>query len=142
PLNEKHIHPVMEDPMRIVALVKSHDHVCCRYRVAAFRAHFESLGHQVEIRPWSASWFVQQILPAFRADIDVVIVQRKLFPLWQLTLLRRRARWLIYDFDDSIFVRSSYNPRGHDCPKRLSQFRHMMQTADAVIAGNEYLYDQ
>ena len=128
--------------MRIVALVKSHDHVCCRYRVAAFRAHFESLGHQVEIRPWSASWFVQQMLPAFGNDIDALIVQRKLFPSWQLNLLRRHVRWLIYDFDDSIFLRSSYNPRGNHCPKRLSQFRHMVQIADAVIAGNEYLREQ
>src|SRR5205823_7359883 len=60
---------------------------------------------------------------------------------WQLNILRSRARRLIYDFDDSIFVRSSYNPRGPDCPKRFAQFRHMVQTADLVIAGNEFLRD-
>jgi glycosyltransferase involved in cell wall biosynthesis len=128
--------------MRITALVKSHDHVCCRYRVAAFRAHLESLGHGVDIRAWSGPWFVRQMFPAFLNGIDALIVQRKLFPSWQLNLLRRRVRWLIYDFDDSIFLRSSYNPRGHDCPKRFSQFRHMVQTADLVIAGNDYLRDQ
>jgi glycosyltransferase involved in cell wall biosynthesis len=125
--------------MRITALVKSREHVCCRYRAAAFRAHFESLGHSVEIRPWSGPWLLKQMfLPD---DMDVLIIQRKLFPAWQLKILRRRARWLIYDFDDSIFVRSSYNQRGQDCPKRFAQFRHMVQTADMVIAGNEFLRD-
>ena len=128
--------------MRITALVKSREHVCCRYRAAAFRAHLETLGHGVEIRPWSSPWFLQQLFPSFRHGIDALIIQRKLFPAWQLNLLRRRIRWLIYDFDDSIFLRSSYNPRGQDSPKRFSQFRHMMQTADVVIAGNEYLHTQ
>ena len=128
--------------MRITALVKSHDHVCCRYRVAAFRTHLESLGHFLDICPWTNGWILQHILPPFLSGMDVLIVQRKLFPTWQLKMLRRRARRLIYDFDDSIFLRSSYNPRGQDCPKRLEQFRQMVQTADIVIAGNDYLRDQ
>src|SRR4249920_2468293 len=100
--------------MRITALVKSHDHVCCRYRVAAFRPYLQNAGHDVDVRPWSSGWLLGQMLPS---PVDVLIVQRKLFPAWQLNLLRRRVRWLIYDYDDSIFLRSSYNPRGHDCPK-------------------------
>src|SRR5437667_12783110 len=128
--------------MRITALVKSREHVCCRYRVAAFRAHFEALGHALDIRPWSGPWFLRQLLPSFSKRIDVLIVQRKLFPAWQLNLLRRRVRWLIYDFDDSIFLHSSYHPLGRDCPKRFGQFRRMVQAADIVVAGNEYLRDQ
>jgi glycosyltransferase involved in cell wall biosynthesis len=128
--------------MRITALVKSHDHACCRYRVAAFRVHLEGLGHRVDIRPWSGPWLLRQMFPSFLGGIDALIIQRKLFPPWQMNLLRRRVRWLIYDFDDSIFLRSSYNPRGRECPKRFAQFRHMVQTADMVIAGNGYLHDQ
>lgn len=128
--------------MNIVALVEAENHVCCRYRIAAFQAHLEGLDHSVDIRPWSATWFVRQLLPSFRERFDALIVQRKLFPAWQLNVLRRRARWLIYDLDDSIFLRSSYNPRGSECPKRFAQFRRMVQTADIVIAGNEYLRDQ
>jgi glycosyltransferase involved in cell wall biosynthesis len=135
----------MEDHMRITALVKSQEHVCCRYRIAAFRPHLERGGCNIAIRPWSSAWFFQRMFSSFFEDIDadsVLIVQRKLFPAWQLRLLRRKVRWLIYDFDDSIFLRSSYNPRGHACPKRFEQFRNMVQTADAVIAGNEFLRDQ
>jgi glycosyltransferase involved in cell wall biosynthesis len=129
--------------MRITALVKSPEHVCCRYRAAAFRARLEALGHRFDIRPWSSPWFVQQmLLPSFVNGIDALVIQRKLFPAWQLNLLRRRVPWLIYDFDDSIYLRSSYNPRGQDCPKRFSQFRQMVQSADIVIAGNEHLHAQ
>jgi glycosyltransferase involved in cell wall biosynthesis len=134
----------MEDaPMRITALVKSQEHVCCRYRLAAYRPHLERLGCEVDIRPWSSRWLFQQVFPSFFDDVDaLLVVQRKLFPAWQLRLLQRRVRRLIYDFDDSVFVHSSYNPRGHDSPKRFERFRLMMQNADIVIAGNEFLRDQ
>ena len=128
--------------MHITAIVKSHDHVCCRYRVAAFRPALEAHGHHLEIHPWSSRWFVQQIVPGLVKRSDVLIIQRKLFPGWQLKLLRLRARVLIYDFDDSIFLNSSYNPVGRACPKRFSQFRSMVQNADIVVAGNDFLCEQ
>jgi glycosyltransferase involved in cell wall biosynthesis len=129
--------------MRITALVKSQEHVCCRYRVAAYRPHLERLGYDVDVRPWSSRWLFQQVFPSFFDDVDsLLIVQRKLFPAWQLRLLQHRVRRLIYDFDDSVFVHSSFNPRGHDSPNRFAHFRTMVQSADAVIAGNEFLRDQ
>jgi glycosyltransferase involved in cell wall biosynthesis len=128
--------------MHITALVKTLDHVCCRYRVAAFRAHWQALGHDVEVRPWSGGWFLQQLFPGLTSPIDVLVIQRKLLPAWQLHRLRRRVRWLIYDFDDSIFLNSSYNPDGPAAPRRFEQFRHMVQAADGVIAGNDYLREQ
>lgn len=125
--------------MHITALVKGRDHVCCRYRIAPFAPSLEAHGHHVEIQPWSSSWFVEQM---FLGNTDTLVIQRKLFPSWQLKCLRGRTRWLIYDFDDSIFLRSSYNPLGLECPRRLEQFRQMMQAADVVVAGNGYLRAQ
>lgn len=128
--------------MHITALVKGPEHACCRYRVAAFRPSIESLGHTLEIRAWSSGWFFQQLFPGLARPIDVLLVQRKLLAPWQLKILRKRARCLIYDFDDSIFLRSSYNPLGHDCPKRFAKFRAMVQNADLVVAGNDFLREQ
>ena len=127
--------------MRIVALVKSTDHVCCRYRVAPFRTHFETLGHQFDICPWSASWLARQMVASFRSRVDALIVQRKLFPWWKLQLVRRQARRLIFDFDDSIYMRSSHDPRGQDCRTRLVRFRNTLRSADAIVTGNEFLHD-
>jgi glycosyltransferase involved in cell wall biosynthesis len=128
--------------MHITALVKSHDHVCCRYRMAAFRSFFEKAGHSFSIRPWSGSWFLQQMFTSFRDGMDALIIQRKLFSAWQLNMIRRRVRWLMYDFDDAIFLHSSYNPRGHDSPRRFEQFKDMLHTADVVIGGNRFLCEQ
>jgi glycosyltransferase involved in cell wall biosynthesis len=128
--------------MRITALVKSQDHVCCRYRLAAFRPFLEAQGHEIDLHPWSGRWLLTQMLPSFLSGTDLLIVQRKLFPAWQLNLIRRRVRWLIYDFDDSIFLHSSFNTRGHDCPRRSHRFKQIVDAADVVVAGNSFLRAQ
>jgi hypothetical protein len=64
--------------MRLTALVAAPDHVCCRYRLAAFRPFLERAGHTLELIPWPRQrrgWL--WALPALRRA-DVVIVQRRL----------------------------------------------------------------
>src|SRR5256885_8730500 len=124
--------------MRIVALVNSAEHVCCRYRVAAFRAPLEQAGHRLEVRAWPGFWLSRLLLLRSLAHADLVIVQRKLLPAWQLRIIRRRVRWLVYDFDDAVFLRNSYHPRGHDSACRSRRFDAMVGQADLVIAGNDY----
>jgi glycosyltransferase involved in cell wall biosynthesis len=128
--------------MHITALVKSVDHVCCRYRIAPFRASFERAGHRFEVRGWPGFWPSRLLLYRALRRTDLLIVQRKLFPSWQLHLLRRQVRWLVYDFDDAVFLRNSYNPRGHDSAARTRRFDDMVQRCDAVVAGNEFLRSQ
>src|SRR5947209_6655687 len=42
----------MEDgPVRLLALVHSPEHVCCRYRLAAFQAPLQRAGHTLELHP-------------------------------------------------------------------------------------------
>jgi glycosyltransferase involved in cell wall biosynthesis len=127
--------------MRIVALTASPDHVCTRYRVAAFRPFFEEAGHELHIEPLSSHWWLPWSFGSQIAQADAVIVQRRLLPRWQLFLLRRRARRLIFDFDDAVFRRDSYDPRGPYSRRRRHRFRAMVRVADAVIAGNDFLAD-
>jgi glycosyltransferase involved in cell wall biosynthesis len=70
---------------------------------------------------------------------DAVILQRKLLPRWAVALLRRRARRLIFDYDDAVWLRDSYSAKGFDDPKRAARFRATVGACDLVIAGNEYL---
>ena len=123
--------------MKLAALVKFEDHVCCRYRVAAFRPHFESAGHSFELHVIPKSWFGRLTLG--RMEADAIIVQRKLIPRVPLALLRRRAKRLIFDFDDAIWLRDSYSPKGFDDPRRANRFRQTMAMCDLVVAGNEML---
>jgi glycosyltransferase involved in cell wall biosynthesis len=128
--------------MRIIALVKSPEHVCCRYRVAAFRPSLEAAGHQLDVHGWPASWTGRLRLYHQLRRADALLVQRKLLPAWQLRLVRRRVRWLIFDYDDSIFLRNSYNPRGQLSAGRSQRFEEMVRQADAVVAGNSFLREQ
>ncbi len=125
--------------MRIIALVKNRDHVCCRYRIAPFVSDWERQGHEVEVRPWSAAWMFGQLLAGGRKPADLLIIQRRLFTLWQWRLLRRIARRIVYDFDDAVFQHSSYNPEGSSCPRRFRQFREIAQSSDIIVAGNSFL---
>ena len=97
--------------MHLTALVESADHVCCRYRLEAFRPHLEAAGHTLGLRPvprdaWSRLWLTGGLRGA------AVVLQRKLLSEWELARLRRAASLLLFDFDDAVFLRDSFAPRG------------------------------
>lgn len=127
--------------MRLTALVDSPDHVCCRYRVTAFRPFFEQAGHTVELRSWPWSWWSRLTLHRTLQGADAVLIVRKLLPGWQLSLIRRTARRLLYDLDDAVFLRDSYSHKGPHNSRRLRRFAAVARAADAVVAGNAFLRD-
>jgi glycosyltransferase involved in cell wall biosynthesis len=125
--------------MRITALVKHPEHVTCRYRIAAFRPHLENAGYRLDICGWPRSWLGRLALYHRLRRADVLIVQRRLLRPWLLRLVRGRVRRLVYDFDDAIFFRNSYDARGPDSAGRSRYFTEMVHLADAVVAGNDFL---
>ncbi len=126
--------------MRLLALVDSPDHVCCRYRIRAFEPALKRAG-------WSLSCQAVQRGPGrvyqlFQAGLyDAVILQRELLPAWQLAILRRHARHLVFDFDDAVLFRDSYDKRGPHSAWRRRRFSATARIADAVVAGNDFLAD-
>jgi glycosyltransferase involved in cell wall biosynthesis len=127
--------------MHLTALVKSPDHVCCRYRLTAFRPFLEGAGYQLHLRPWPRTWLSRLLLRREIGPADLVILQRKLLPSWQLRLLRRVVGLLLFDFDDAVFLRDSYAPRGCYSAARARSFASLVRSVDAVIAGNDFLRD-
>ncbi len=127
--------------MRLTALVESPDHVCCRYRLKAFAPYLERAGDALELLPFPDGWWSRLRL-AHRLRGASLVVQRRLLPGWQLALLRRAVRHLVFDCDDAVFLRDSYSPRGLHSPRRLRRFAAMVRTADVVVAGNSYLCEQ
>ncbi len=125
--------------MQVLALVEGIEQPCYRYRLEAFAWSMAQQGLYLEAVPLRRGLLarVAQLLAARRAE--VVILQRKLLPLWQLALLRRAAKRLIYDVDDALFQRDSYHVRGAASRMRAQRFAATVRVADLVIAGNEYL---
>src|SRR5262249_21397142 len=127
--------------MRLMALVAAPDHVCARYRLAAFRPALQAAGHALELVTCPRNlpgWFAA--LPRLRRA-DVVILQRRLPHPVVLRMLRAVVRRLVFDFDDAVFQRDSYDARGPDAPALMHRFAGVVRTADAVVAGNDYLAD-
>lgn len=125
--------------LRVVALVESADHVCCRYRVAALRPALADAGVELEIVSLPRHvWGRVRVYHATRRA-DAVVVQRRLLPIAELALLRRWAKWMIFDFDDAVWLRDSYSSKGFESRKRTRRFRATVRTVDCVFAGNEYL---
>ncbi len=127
--------------MHWIGLVEHPDHVCCRYRLAAFRPFLQQAGHTLELVTMPRHWWSRLGL-FHRLRGANVIVQRRLLAGWQRTRLRREARRLLFDFDDAVFLRDSYAARGLHDRRRLRRFAGMVRCADAVIAGNVFLAEQ
>ena len=126
--------------MEIVALVESEEHVCTRYRLSAYTEHFEKSGYTLRYLTWPKS-LVGQIGLAAQLQNKTVILQRKLPPLWLTWLIRRTCKYLIFDFDDAIFLRDSYSKKGLDDRSKLARFKALSKAADALVPGNRFLAD-
>jgi glycosyltransferase involved in cell wall biosynthesis len=128
--------------LHLVALVESASHVCCRYRITAFRPHLEAAGHTLVVRELAGG--VMARLRAIRSvtTADAVILQRKLLSLPELVLLRRSARRLIFDFDDALWLRDSYSAKGFESGKRRRRFEATLRRCDVAVAGNRFLADE
>lgn len=125
--------------MQALALVEAPDHVCCRYRVLAFEPSLAASGWSLTVQGLAQGPAGRWTQLRRAGEFDAVLLQRKLLPAWQLRTLRRSARRLIFDFDDAVLYRDSYDPRGPHCPRRASRFARTVRLADVVLAGNDFL---
>jgi glycosyltransferase involved in cell wall biosynthesis len=126
--------------VHLAALVENADHVCCRYRLAAFQPALARAGHTLTLHPLPRRWWSRWSL--FRELHDAtVILQRFLLPEWQVALLRRSVRHLVFDFDDAVFLRDSYSAKGLTHPRRMRRFATIVRACDTIVAGNSFLAD-
>ena len=128
--------------MRLLALVDSPDHVCCRYRIRAFESALRDVGCSLTCESLERGLLARARQLTSTSRFDAVILQRKLLPSWQLRLLRRGARRLIFDFDDAVLFRDSHDRRGIHSARRERGFARIVGAADAVIAGNGFLAER
>lgn len=125
--------------MKVLALVDAPDHVCCRYRIRAFGPALDAAGWSLAVEGLARHPVARASQLVRAGRFDAVILQRKLLPGWQFALLRRHARRLLFDFDDAVLYRDSYDPRGPHCQRRLARFVRTVRRSDAILAGNDFL---
>ena len=96
-------------------------------------------GYTLEITPLPLSWVACLRLFRTLRSADVVILQRRLLSPFLVASLRKHARHLIFDFDDAVWLRDSYSPKGFESRKRTGRFRSIIDAADQVVAGKRHL---
>ena len=127
--------------MRLAALVESVNHVCTRYRLRAFEPLLRQAGHSFEYEELPRGWLNRWSVGRTFHDADAVILQRKLLSRIELSLLRRRSRFLVFDLDDAIWMRDSFSGKGFESGKRERRFTSTVQAADCVVGGNDFLVE-
>lgn len=125
--------------MKVLALIEGANEVCCRYRIEAFAEFLAEREMRLEVVRFEKG-VLARIGDLRRAkSADVVILQRKLLPIWQTLLLRRWSRRLIFDVDDAVYQRDSNSSKGPESRSRSARYRAIVGRSDAVVVGNEHL---
>jgi len=127
--------------MKIAFVTTRPDKASFKFRVVQYLPYMEQAGLQYDVLilprdVWSRRRFFSQL-----GTYDVIFWQKRLLGRLDLWDLRRNSRYLIYDFDDSVMYNNAKD--GHfDSHRLIRRFRKMVETADRVIAGNEFLEEQ
>ncbi len=125
--------------MELLALVESVGHVSVRYRLAALAPALAERGVRLALEALPKSLLGRLRLYRRAADFGGVVLQRTLLPRAELAALRRTAKCLVFDYDDAVWMRDSYHPRGPASRKRARRFARTVGAADVILAGNGFL---
>ena len=124
--------------MKVLFLIQGFSVAASRYRVLQYIPYLESKGVDATVNLYPKT--LRENFQFFNnlSKYDIVFLQRKRFNQPRLGLLRKRAKRVVYDFDDSVMYRNS-KAKDPLSSTRRRRFVQMAKNADFVIAGNEFL---
>jgi glycosyltransferase involved in cell wall biosynthesis len=128
----------MEFKMKVLFLIQGFSVAASRYRVLQYIPYLNSKGVETTVRLYPRT--LKENFQFFNdlPQSDIVFLQRKRFNQPRLGWLRKRAKRIIYDFDDSVMYRNS-KARDPISQTRRRRFVQMIKNSHFVIAGNEFL---
>lgn len=124
--------------MKVLFLIQGHSVAASRYRVLQYLPYLESMGVKATVSTYPRT--LKANIQFFKnlSQYDIVFLQRKRFNQPRLGLLRRRAKRIVYDFDDAVMYRNS-KAKDPISLTRRRRFAQMIRASDFVIAGNKFL---
>ena len=127
--------------MKVLFLVPRLDKASTRYRVLQYLPHLDQEGIDYEIVALSRQSRNRLSLACRIRNFDTVFIQKKLFSFLDLYWVRKLAKRMVYDFDDSVMYKSGPASRRQQ-ERQQRRFAVTAGKADLVIAGNRYLQQE
>lgn len=124
--------------MEIAFLVSRLDKPSTKFRVRCYLPRLGSAGVAARVFPLSKRPLGRWLVFLSLGRYDLVVVQKKLFSPWELQVMRRRARRLVYDFDDAVMYAQGERV-DREFPPERRRFGRMVESCDWNLAGNAYL---
>lgn len=113
----------------------------CRYRVLQYLPYFRKGGVEVSVHFYKRNGLEKLKFYNTLGQYDIFYIHRKLFSPTEFWYLRRKAKRIIYDFDDALMYRSSGARNPYSLSRRF-RFAYMMKRVNFVMAGNQFLKSQ
>ncbi len=126
--------------MKILFLVQGLDVAASRYRVLQYLPYLKEHGIRPTVSPFPVSFLEKVRVFKSVRKYDILFIQRKRFSVPWLKYIRKNARKIVYDFDDSVMYRNS-KAAIPESNTRVKMFKNMVNASDHVIAGNQFLED-
>ncbi len=125
--------------MKLLFLTLKKDSPSARWRVMQLIPFLEKEGISCDVEDMPDSMLGRLSHVKMATEYDVVVVQKRLLTRMVFNRLRKYARKLVFEFDDTLTLK-----RGEDGGVRSSQtkerrFRRMLLESDAIITTNDYL---
>jgi glycosyltransferase involved in cell wall biosynthesis len=127
--------------LKVLFLVPRLDKASTRYRVLQYLPHLDQEGIDYEIVALSRQSRNRLSLARRIRNFDTVFIQKKLFSFLDLYWVRKLAKRMVYDFDDSVMYKSGPASRRQQ-QRQQRRFAVTAGKADLVIAGNRYLQQE
>jgi glycosyltransferase involved in cell wall biosynthesis len=127
--------------MKVLFLIEGKSTPSSRFRAYNYSESLRQAGIEYKIVPIPKNFLVRLVYFLPIVFYDILVIQKKVFHIWELFLLRLLARRIIYDIDDAVMFldRNGMPDPTKVSPKRLKRFLRTVRTADHVITGNHYL---
>lgn len=127
--------------MKIIFWIYSLELNSSRYRILQYLPYLKKRGVDVSIHLFKRgkqTWRDKLKFYNTLGEYDIFYIHRKLFPPFEFSYIRKKAKRIIYDFDDAIMYRSSSSKDPYSFSRRI-KFSYMMKRLDFVITGNNFL---
>lgn len=124
--------------MKVAFVTTRPDKASFKFRVMQYIPYLRNSEFNCEILILPRNFFARRSFFWRLDDFDIVFWQKRLLGRMDLWTLGKNSRRLVYDVDDSIMYKDAKD--GNFYSRRLARrFKHMVEAADQVVVGNEFL---